>query len=384
MKPISQRALQLKQSGIRSASVRCAEINGINLGQGLCDLPVPTPIREAAERALRENHNKYSPCEGILPLREKLAQKIRNENQISVKTENVIVTHGSTGAFVSATVTLLEEGDEAILLEPFYGYHKNVFDLHGVVVKTAPLSLGDFSFDLNQVRSLITEKTKVIVLCTPCNPCGKIYSENELKQLGDLAKEHDLWIWCDEIYEYIVYPGYKHVSPASLEGLFERTITFSGFSKTYNMTGWRLGYASGPEDVMQKMALAQDYLYVCPNTPLQHAVLTALELPQNYYTELANTYLKKRDYFLQGLKDIGFTFSVPQGAYYVMAEYQALGFKDDLDARDALLEKAKVATVPGRSFYLNPQDGKTSLRFCYAVDDEKLEKALQSMKTAFN
>jgi len=291
----SKATRNLKQSGIRAASTRCKAIGGINLGQGVCDIPVEASIKQGVFKAVTDDKSTYSPCEGIYPLREKIAEKMQAFNKVNYDPQTeVMVTSGSTGAFVCAVTTLFEPGDEIILFEPFYGYHKNILELKGMTVKSVSLDLQDLSFDLNELKANISEKTKGIVVCTPNNPTGKVYSKAELLAIGELAKAHNLWILTDEIYEYITYDGYEHISMASLLDHKTRTITISGLSKTFNMTGWRLGYACGPAKIIEKMVLVQDLVYVCPATPLQYAAIAALELPQSYYNSMQEHYTKKR------------------------------------------------------------------------------------------
>lgn len=377
----SQITNHLKQSGIRAASVRCAALQGINLGQGICDLPVPDQIKEAAYQAIEDNKSIYSPCEGILPLREAISKKLKDFNRIhSDPISEVVVTHGSTGAFVSAITTLFDPGDEVILFEPFYSYHKNILELKGMKVIGVPISLTDLHLDFERLKNAITPRTKGLILCTPCNPLGKVLSREELLSLGHMAQQHGLWVITDEIYEYITYPGHSHTSLASLENFKEFTVTISGFSKTYNMTGWRLGYLTAPQLIANKIALVHDLLYVCPATPLQYAVLAAFELQADYYTSMSYLYLKKRDRMVSTLNASGFKVTSPEGAYYLLADFSELGFSDDENAARILLEQAKVAAVPGRNFYINPQDGKYLLRFCYALDEQKIETALLSIK----
>ena len=381
---ISNRVKNLKQSGIRAASMRCAELNGINLGQGVCDLPIRDEIKQAAIKAIDHDKSLYSACEGIAPLREKLASKINKFNKIPVSIENILVTHGATGAFYTAITALFEPGDEVILFEPFYGYHKHLLQLHNINVKAVKINMQDLSFDFAELEAAVTNKTRAILICTPCNPAGKVFSKQELLHIGKLAEQHDFIVMTDEIYEYITYPGYTHTSIASLENFKERTLTLSGFSKTYNMTGWRLGYVSGPEKIIERMALVQDLVYICPSTPMQHAVLAALDLPETYYTDMADLYLKKRDKVVSSLQDMGFKITSPQGAYYLLADFSELGFEDDVAAASFLMETAKVATVNGRSFYTDPEDGKYILRFCYAMSEEKLDKAMEQMQAALS
>ncbi len=382
----SDRTVGLKQSGIRSASQRCQQISGINLGQGVCDIPIMPVIKEAAAASINNDKSLYSACEGIYPLREKIAEKMLAFNNLKVDpATQVMVSHGATGAYVSAVNTLFNPGDEVILFEPFYGYHKDLLELFGCTIKTVPINMTDFSFSMDDVRAAISNKTKAIVVCTPNNPTGKIFSREELLAIGEVAIDNDLYILTDEMYEYITYPGYEHVSLASLsDDLFARTITISGFSKTYNMTGWRLGYAVGPAAIIEKMALVQDLIYVCPSTPLQYASLAAYTLADDYYTAMRDEYLKKRDLTVQVLEKLGFNVTCPQGAYYIMANFANLPFADDETATNFLLEKAKVATVTGRSFFQNPVDGKQFLRICYALDESKVSQALTQLEIAMS
>lgn len=379
----SEKTKGLKQSSIRAASVRCAEVGGINLGQGVCDLPIEDVIKKSADDAILHDKSLYSACEGILPLRQAVAKKLAQFNKITVDpAKELLITHGSTGAFVCAVTTLFNPGDEVILFEPFYGYHKNILELKGMQVKSVPMSLQDLTIDFDRLKQSISSRTKGIVICTPCNPTGKVFTREELLQIGALAEQYNLWVITDEIYEYITYPGYEHISFGSLEDFSKRTITISGFSKTYNMTGWRLGYVAGPAHMIEKMALVQDLLYVCPATPLQHAVIEAFKISNDYYEQMRRTYLQKRDFVVGALKELGFKVTVPQGAYYLMTDFSQLGFKNDEEAANFLLEKAKVAAVRGSAFYLNPENGKNYLRFCYALRQEKLTDAMSHLKAA--
>jgi aminotransferase len=381
---LSDRVKQLKQSGIRAATARCIALNGINLGQGVCDIATDENIKASASDAIYDNKNIYAPYEGVLALRQAVAKKIKHFNKVEVNPETeILISHGSTGAFVSAAKTLFNPGDEVILFEPFYGYHKHVLELVGVKTVSIKENPSDHSIDFQQLQKLCHAKTRGIVICTPCNPSGKVFTRAELIALGEFAEKNNLFIITDEIYEYITYPGYEHISLASLNNFWRRTITLSGFSKTYNVTGWRLGYAYGPAEIINKMALVHDLLYICPSTPLQHAMISALQLNEHYFVEMREKFLNKRDLVVNALRDLGFTMMVPQGAYYLMADFRALKFEDDQVAASFLLEQARVATVPGRSFYQNPEDGRFYLRFCYAIDDEKLKQAIKNLRAAF-
>jgi len=377
---ISERAKDLKQSGIRAASVKCAALDGINLGQGVCDLPMDEAIKQGAYDAIAADKNMYSACEGAMPLRQAIAEKMQSFNNVAVDpATEILVSHGATGAFVCAVNTLFNPGDSVILFEPFYGYHRNILELHGINVETVPISLQDFSIDMDDLKKVTTVNTRGIIVCTPNNPTGKIFSKQELLAIGQWARERDLMLITDEMYEYITYPGAEHISLASLEDFHNRTVTISGFSKTYNMTGWRLGYACAPKAIMEKMALVQDLLYVCPATPLQYALLQGLALPQSYYDIMLQQYLKKRDDVVSALRDLGFKMLEPQGAYYLMVDFSDISSMSDSEFTQHLLDETKVAVVPGSDFYKHKELGQHSVRFCYALREEKVMQALNQL-----
>jgi len=251
---VKYRGYELKQSGIRATTIRCNELGGINLGQGVCDLPTPDAIKKASVEAILNNCNTYAPYNGIHSLRTEIYRKARDYNNIDLDSEEqVLVSSGSTGAYVAAIKTLLSAGDQVIIFEPFYGYHKQILDLHQVKLITIPIDVEEnFSFNIDYMKSAITNETKVIVLCNPSNPSGKIFSEMELRAIGDLANKYDLYIITDEIYEYVTYLPHYHISIGSIKDYSNRVITISGLSKTYHMTGWRIGYAVGPKDIIKK------------------------------------------------------------------------------------------------------------------------------------
>lgn len=371
----------LEQSSIRAISLRCGQLQGINLGQGICDNPVHPLIMQAACDAINNNKNTYVHMKGIPELREQVAIKAKKFNKIECDIENVLITHGATGAFVGAVKALFNPGDEIILFEPFYGYHKGLVELFGVNTKSIPLVPENFALDVEALRGAITEKTRAIIVCTPCNPCGKVFTKDELRAIGDLACEKDLFILTDEMYEYIIYPGHQHISIASLDkAYFNRTITISGFSKTYNITGWRMGYLIAPAELVDRIALANDFFYICPATPFQYACVAALQLPEEYYQKMQTDYLKKRDFFLSGLQEIGFSLVYPDGAYYVLADFSGLQLVESINPSMDLLEDTYVGAVDGRAFFTNPEKGKHLLRFCFASNSESLRQALQYLE----
>ena len=387
---VASRAAALQQSTIRAVTRRVEEVGGINLGQGVCDLPTPEPIKTRAHRAVRDDRSIYSHYAGIEPLRRAILEKEQSYNDVpATSPEEVVVGVGSTGVFVAAAFTLLEAGDEVILFEPFYGYHRNILELTGATIRYVPLGGPESTFDRAAMEEAITADTKAVVVNTPANPSGKVWTREELSTLMDVLRAHDLVAITDEIYEYMLYDGVGHVSPASLSGAYERTITISGFSKAYNVTGWRLGYGVAPAPIAEKMGLMNDLLYICAPRPLQHAALAAFEdLDDDYVAQLRAAYAERRKIMCETLDAIGFDVPRPDGAYYVLARFDALagkreGFSDDRAACETLIRTAKVGSVTGRSFYEDPADGRHQLRFCFAKEIPVLKQACEQLREAF-
>ncbi|HWS71137.1 MAG TPA: pyridoxal phosphate-dependent aminotransferase, partial [Thermoanaerobaculia bacterium] len=367
------------QSDIRRMSRECERVSGINLGQGICDLPTIPELIEGAYEAISSSKATYSKFEGIDLLRERIARKIEHFNGYRVDPQKeIVVTVGSTGGFAAATMATLNAGDEVILFEPYYGYHLNTLRVLGISVKFVPLQQPDWSIDFDALRAAFGPKTKGIVVCTPSNPCGKVFTREELEKIGALCREFGAWAFTDEIYEYIVYDGRKHLSMGSLESCRDVTITISGFSKTFSVTGWRIGYVVASERMTQPIGLVNDLFYVCAPTPLQWGIARALEIGDDYYINLAADYEKKRDLLADALREAGFRPYVPQGAYYMLAAFPE-EFRDDREAAQALLESARVASVPGSAFFTSPV-GKTMLRFCFAKDFAALEEACNRIR----
>jgi aminotransferase len=379
MNQISSRLNGLVQSDIRRMSRECERVSGINLGQGICDLPTIPELIEGACEAISSSKATYSKFEGIDLLRERIARKIEHFNGYRVDpAKEIVVTVGSTGGFAAATMATLNAGDEVILFEPYYGYHLNTLRVLGIQVKFVPLQQPDWSIDFDALRAAFGPKTRGIVVCTPSNPCGKVFTRDELEKIGALCREFGAWAYTDEIYEYIVYDGRKHLSMGSLESCRDVTITISGFSKTFSVTGWRIGYVVASERMTQPIGLVNDLFYVCAPTPLQWGIARALEIGDDYYTNLAADYEKKRDLLADALTEAGFRPYVPDGAYYMLAAIPE-EFRDDREAAQALLESARVASVPGSAFFASPV-GKTMLRFCFAKDFAALEEACNRIR----
>ena len=319
---LSELSPGLVQSEIRAMTVACADVGGINLAQGVCDTDPPHPVVEAAIQAIRDGHNIYVRMDGIAALREAIAQKLESFNGIDADPNaNVLVTNGATGGLHAALMATLDPGDECIVFEPFYGYH--TASLNSLRVKPAivPLAPPDWTFDLDRLRAAIIPRTRGMILNTPANPSGKVFSRTELEAIAMLAIEHDLFVFTDEIYEYFLYDGEDHISLATLPGMAERTITLSGFSKTFSVTGWRLGYLTASERWIPAIGYFHDLLYVCAPSPLQYgAAAGLLQLPETFYTDLSVEYEAKRDTFCAALARAGLTPSIPAGAYYVLAD----------------------------------------------------------------
>lgn len=386
MKSLSAKTDGLSQSGIRAITRLVNEVNGINLGQGVCDMPAPDPIKRAAQAAITNDKSIYTPFEGIPDLQDAIFEKVKSFNRIPCSSrEEVIVSAGSTGAFVTAVFALLNPGDEVILFEPFYGYHRNILDLTGAVTRTVPLEAPRWSVDFDRLESTITARTKAVVINTPGNPCGKVWSTQELETLLAILEKHDVYAITDEIYEYMVYDGHEHVSLASLPRAHQRTVTISGFSKTYNMTGWRLGYAVAPPEIARPMGLLNDLFYICAPSPLQHGVVAAFGMDDSYFEDLRSEYDRKRVMLCETLEETGFAEARPEGSYYVFTRFDKLaatykGFEDDQQACETLIRRTGVATIPGRSFFTNPNDGIRYLRFCYAKEMPVLEEACRLLR----
>jgi aminotransferase len=379
MNQISDRLRGLVQSDIRRMSRECERVGGINLGQGICDLPTLPELIDGACDAIRANKATYSKFEGIDILRERIARKVERYNGFTADpAKEIVVTVGSSGGFLAAAMATLNVGDEVILFEPYYGYHLNTFKVLGFEPKFVPLQAPNWTIDFDVLRAAFSKKTKAIVVCTPSNPSGKVFTREELEKIGELCREFGTWIFTDEIYEYIVYDGRKHVSIASIPSCRDLVITISGFSKTFSITGWRIGYVVAEERVASAIGLMNDLFAICAPTPLQWGVARALEIGDDYYLQMAADYEKKRDLLADALSEAGFAPSVPQGAYYMLATIPD-DFRDDKEAAQALLENTRVASVPGSAFFVS-EAGKRMLRFCFAKDFASLEEACNRIR----
>jgi aminotransferase len=381
MLKLSQRADFITRSEIRIMSVECERVGGINLSQGVCDTEIPLPVRRAAQEAIESGPNTYTRQEGILELRRAVAGKLSRFNGLTYDPEKeVVVSVGSTGAFYTACLALLNPGDEVIVFEPYYGYHLHTLLAVSAVPTYVTLKAPNWTFDPKDLEAASSPRTRAIVVNSPANPSGKVFSRTELEVIRDFAVRHDLFVLTDEIYEHFLYDDRKHISPATLPGMRERTITISGLSKTFSITGWRIGYAACSSRWTELIGSLNDLIYVCAPAPLQAGVAKGLvALGPEYYQKLSNDYARKRDMICEALLKAKLTPSVPQGAYYVLADVSRLPGKNSKERVMYLLEKTKVASVPGSAFY-HAGDGETLARFCFAKNDDDLARACRSLE----
>lgn len=369
------------QSEIRAMSVLAEQTGAINMAQGICDTEVPGVVREAAKAAIDGGSNIYTRLDGIARLRNAVAADWERRRGFAVDPDReVMVTSGATGALYSAAMALLDPGDEAILFEPLYGYHAGTLASMHVKPVIVPLEYGSWALDMDAVRAAVTEKTRAIVINTPGNPGGKVFTHAELEQLAELAREHDLFVFCDEIYEHFVYAGHKHTSMAALPGMRERTITFSGFSKTFSVTGWRVGYLVADPRWIPSIGYFHDLFYICAPAPFQHGCAAGLEqLPPSFYTDLAQSHEGKRARTVSALSEAGFKPHTPDGAYYILADATPLSGNTAAEKARDLLARTGVAAVAGSAFF-RKGGGENLLRFCFAKRDAELDEACQRLQ----
>jgi aminotransferase len=378
---LSDLAPRAMQSEIRAMTAECDRIGGINLAQGVCDTGVPQVVEEGAIRAIRDGYNIYTRMDGIARLRSAIAAQVERLRGIRYDPEReVVVTSGATGAYHAAAMALLTPGDEVLLFEPMYGYHANT--LVSIRVKPVPVALTapEWTLDLDAVRAAITPRTRAMLINTPANPTGKVFTLAELEGLAELAREHDLFVLTDEIYEHFVYGNAKHISPVELPGMRERTIVMSGYSKTFAVTGWRIGYLVADAKWTAAIGYFHDLTYVCAPAPLQHGVADGIEqLGPDYYLGLAREHLAKREMLLAALRDAGMKPHVPDGAYYILAEAHNLPGRTAAEKARALLAETGVAAVAGSAF-IRGERGEDLLRFCYSKKDAELAEACQRLR----
>jgi aminotransferase len=372
----SGKATRFTESVIREMT-RLANLHGaVNLSQGFPDFPAPEEVKEAARRAISGDINQYAITWGARSLREAIAAKFTRLYGVAVDPErDVTVTCGSTEAMIAALLAVLDPGDEVVVLEPFYENYGPDAVLSGALPRFVKMRPPDWTFDRDELRRAFSKKTRAIIVNTPNNPTGKVFTRDELEFIAGLCREHDALAITDEIYEHILYDGTVHIPMATLPGMAERTITINGMSKTYSVTGWRVGWAIAPPVLTAAIRKVHDFLTVGAAAPLQEAGALALALPDEYYRTLAAGYARRRDRLVPILERAGFRTYLPRGAYYVMTEIDALGWDDDVAFSRHLVEDIGVAVVPGSSFYNDAADGRRQVRFAFCKKDATLDEA---------
>jgi aminotransferase len=385
--PVSSKARRFTESVIREMSRVCAQERGVNLAQGFPDFPAPAPMKAAACRAIEGDINQYAVTWGAPRLRRAIAERTSRYNRVPTDAErHVTVCCGATEAMIASLLAVLDPGDEVLVFEPFYENYGPDCILSGAVPRVFPLEPPEWSFDPARLRQAFEARSpgggrvRAIILNTPHNPTGKVFSRAELECIAELCREHDCLVVTDEIYEYILYDGAEHVSIASLAGMAERTITISGLSKTWSATGWRIGWAIASEELTSAIRKVHDFLTVGAPAPLQEAAADALAFGPAYFDQLALDYRERRDRLGRTLRETGFRVFVPRGAYYIMTDISALTRQDDVAFAMELVRDGGVATVPGSSFFLDPARGRNMIRFCFAKRRETLERADQVLR----
>jgi aspartate/methionine/tyrosine aminotransferase len=377
---ISQRVQGFTESVIREMTRVVAQLGGVNLAQGMPNFPPPPELIEAAHRAIDGDFHQYAITWGAQNLRQAIAEKYRAFYGLDVDPErHVTVCCGSTETMLSTLLAVLNPGDEVIIFEPFYENYGPGCIISGARPLFVPLEPPDFSFDPDRLRRAVSPRTRAIVFNSPNNPSGKVFTRAELQTIADVCLEHGLLAITDEIYEHIVFDGLGHTPIATLPGMAERTITISGISKSYSVTGWRVGYAVAPETISVGIRRAHDFVTVGAPAPLQEAAVTALRMPPEYYVRLRDAYQGRRDLLWGYIERAGFVAWKPRGAYYILTDVarfmKAAGIQDDYAFAMYLIKEVGVATVPGSSFYAHTELGRTKIRFCFPKTDDMLREA---------
>jgi aspartate/methionine/tyrosine aminotransferase len=379
---VSSKTRFFTESVIREMTRRALKCGAVNLAQGFPDFPAPHQLKEAAKRAIDEDYNQYAVTHGSPNFRAAIAAKVLAYNKLECDPDlNITVTCGATEAMVASLVAVINPGDEVIIFEPFYENYGPDTVLAGATPRYVALHDPDYSIDPAELKAAFSPHTKAIIVNTPHNPTGKIFTRAELETIAGLCCRYDTLAITDEIYEHIVFGGANHLSLATLPGMSERTITISGLSKTYSVTGWRLAYAIACERLTSAIRKVHDFLTVGAPHPLQEAGAAALRLPASFYTELAAMYQRKGAMLFEALNAAGFRCRPPQGAYYIMADISQLGFHDDFEAADFMLDEAGIAAVPGSSFYHRRELGRHILRFTFSKSDATLAAAAERLRS---
>jgi aspartate/methionine/tyrosine aminotransferase len=377
----SERARSFTESVIRDMTRVCLRHHGVNLAQGFPDFAAPAEIKEAAVQAIHADINQYAITWGTPALRQAIAEKFSRYNGVGMDPEKEItVCCGSTEGMIASLMAMVNPGEEVIVFEPFYENYGPDTILCGAAPRFITLHEPDWHFDERELARTFNNKTKAIVINTPNNPTGKVFSREELQFIANLCLKWGVVAVTDEIYEHILYDGASHVSIASLPGMRDQTITINSISKTYSLTGWRVGWAVASAKLTGSIRKVHDFLTVGAAHPLQEAAAVGLQMESSYYQTLAEEYRERKDFLLKVLEDAGFRVYRPNGAYYIMTDVTHFGFRDDVECAFYLVEKIGVATVPGSCFYSHPERGKTKVRFAFPKRMETLQQAAEKLK----
>ncbi|WP_422927593.1 pyridoxal phosphate-dependent aminotransferase [Singulisphaera sp. PoT] len=379
---LAQKASRFTESVIRGMSVEAAKHKAVNLAQGMPDFPAPAELKAAACRAIEADVNQYAITWGSRELRHAIAEHAGWHLGLAVDPETEItVTCGSTEAMLVALMALINPGDEVILSQPFYENYWPDCVLAGATPRFVPVRPPDWRFDPDELAAAFNDKTKAIILCNPNNPTGAVATREDLEMIAALCRKWDVIAITDEIYEHIIYDGREHIALASLEGMQERTVTVGGMSKTFAVTGWRIGTMIAPKGLTHAFRQIHDYVSIGAAAPLQEAGAFAYRMPREYFARLSQDYQARRDRLCSALLEIGFDLELPHGAYYVMANIEAFGATDDVAFARHLVREVGVATVPGSSFFLDKTLGQQYIRFCFCKRDETLDLAISRLRT---
>ena len=381
---VSRKASSFTESVIREMTREALKHGAVNLSQGFPDFAAPEDIKQKAMEAIAHDINQYAITWGSKDFRDAIASKTRWYLGFEIDPETEItVTCGSTEGMISAMMATVDPGDEVVVFEPFYENYGPDAILSDATPRYVSLRAPDWSFDCEELRAAFNEKTRAVIVCNPNNPTGKVFTREEMEFIASLCKEFDALCFTDEIYEHILYPregaDIKHISMAQLEGMRERTVIVNSMSKTYSVTGWRVGYCIAPPEITSGIRKVHDFLTVGAAAPLQAAGAYALALPAEYYAKLQADYQVRRDMLLPVLEGAGFSTFVPDGAYYIMTDISAFGFSDDIEFTKHLIREIGVACVPGSSFYSVANLGRQQVRFCFCKKDETLNRAAERL-----
>jgi aspartate/methionine/tyrosine aminotransferase len=379
---VAKRLEQFKTTIFTEISILALKHQAINLGQGFPNFDGPDFVKNAAIAAIQDGgKNQYARGFGIAQLNAAIAESFKKESGISVNPDTeVTVTSGCTEAIAATVLGLVNPGDEIILFEPFYDSYQATVSMSGATVKTVTLRAPHFAVPEEELRAAFSNKTRAILVNTPHNPTGKVFSRKELELIASLCKEHDALAFVDEVYNKLVFKG-EHVSLASLDGMYERTVTMNSLGKTFSLTGWKIGWAVAPPHLTWGLRLAHSYLTFATATPFQWAAAEALRAPDSFYRQLIKDYSSKRDILVEGLKSVGFEVYEPEGTYFVMVDHTPFGFENDVAFCKYLIEEVGIAAIPPSVFYTNPEDGKNLVSFAFCKDEQTLRDAVEKLKT---